>query len=95
MAFTVEKSPAEIIDFTLNWANDMVQNFSGDTLATSNWACDQAGLSIVGNGLSISNSLTSVKIAGGSDLITYLLTNTVTTVGGRTLTDTVTVICQQ
>ena len=95
MAFTIVKSPLAMADYSLNWANNLLQNYGGDTLATSNWTVDQAGLIIVSANINISTGTTTVKVSGGTDLTTYILTNVVTTVGGRTLTDTVTVICQQ
>ena len=94
MAFTVVKAPSAIQDFSISWANELTQNYGGDTLATSNWSVDITGLTIISNSLSTTNGTTTVKISGGTDLITYLLTNTVTTASGRTLTDTITVICQ-
>jgi hypothetical protein len=76
------KTPAEIKDFTINWATDL----GTDTISTSAWAVSPAGPSIASN--TNTSQAATVWISGGTLNAFYDVTNTITTAGGRTLSET-------
>lgn len=74
---TFTKDPAEVLDYSMDWAGWL----KGDTIATSTWTSD-AGITRVTDVNSSSSA--TVWVSGGTDGTTYNLTNTITTVGGAT-----------
>jgi hypothetical protein len=75
------KHPLEVLDYSLNWTNRL----AGDTVVTSTWG--------VPNTLTVERSVmtganTTVWLSGGtiSD-VPMVITNTITTSGGRTMTE--------
>ncbi len=77
MSRTHVKTPAEILDYGWDWSAWL----AGDTLASSVWTVD-AGLTVVSDGNDATTS--SVFVGGGVTGASYVLTNRVTTAGGRT-----------
>lgn len=71
-----QKDVSDIIDYEFGWTE-----IGNDTILTSTWASDD--LTVVSN--AISGYTTNVTVSGGSAGIVTNLTNTITTVGGRTL----------
>lgn len=79
------KDPDENADFALNWTLD-----TGDSIATSAWAFDvQAGL--VEGVKSFTASQSKIWLSGGTHGLTGVLTNTITTAGGREFQDSVSI----
>jgi hypothetical protein len=73
------KDEADTLDFSINWENFFAD---GDTLDTSTW--------IVPDGITMesdshSNTLSTIWLSGGTDGSSYVVTNEVTTSGGRTV----------
>ncbi len=80
------KDPTEVKDYDINWLPELGP---ADTVASSVWTI------IAGTGLTINSNiftttLTKVWLSGGTLGQTYLLSNTITSAGGRTETETAT-----
>jgi hypothetical protein len=74
------KDPDEVRDYVINW----VSRVGADPIITSVWAISNgAGLTILSNSYTVQT--TTVWLSAGTDGITYTLTNTITTQGGRVL----------
>ena len=74
------KDPAEVLDYSIDWT----ARLSGDTIATSNWILDYgAGVTLGAN--SNTSTSTTTFVSGGTLGMTALITNRITTAGGRTL----------
>lgn len=88
-----DKTPAELLDYTINWRDTSDATFdplfeSGETISTSTWSAE-SGITI-GTPVSTNTTTTStVWISGGTVRGNpYKVTNTVTTSAGRTYTRT-------
>lgn len=78
------KDPDAILDYDLDWSSWL----GDDTIATSTWLLDAGALTISSN--SKTDTATKVWLSGGELGKTYSLTNRITTAGGRTQDQTVT-----
>ena len=73
------KDPDAVKDYGWDWGT----NFLGsDTIAASNWFADDVAITITTD--SFDNTTTTVWLSGGTLGATYLITNRITTAGGRT-----------
>lgn len=70
------KDPADVADYQINWA----ELLGADTITTSLWAAT-GGLTV--NSHTSSSTTTTVWLSGGNAGL-QLVTNTITTSGGRT-----------
>ena len=77
---TFIKDPTATLDYNIDWTQPLVN--AGDQINTSAWAVD-AGLAVVSS--TYVGNVATAFIAGGIDGTSYSVTNTITTVGGRTL----------
>ncbi len=75
------KTAAEDKDYTVDWSQDL----GTDTIATSTWSVEPTGLSISAPAPSNTTTAATVWTSGGSPGANYLVTNTITTTGGREL----------
>lgn len=74
---TFEKDPDAVLDYTRDWSTYL----AGDTIATSTW--------VVPTGLTVNSSTNdtttaTIWLAGGTAFTSYIVTNRITTAGGRT-----------
>jgi len=73
----VLQDPSDNLDYTFDWTDWL----AGDTIATSSWTA-AAGLT---EGVNANTTTTAtVWLSGGTAGVSYVVTNTVTTAGGRT-----------
>ena len=73
------KTPPEIKDYSIDWSAVL----SSETIVSSTW--DAGGLDLMVNNPipTIANNLTTVWLSAGTCGNSYLVTNTITTTGGR------------
>jgi hypothetical protein len=96
MSSTLEtKDPADVKDYAIEWAE--VLTAETDTLSTSAWSTSEpTGLTVAtAPPPAISGTKTIVWVSGGIPNTKYVLTNTVTTAGGRTHERSITIPCLQ
>lgn len=77
------KDPNEVKDYGLDWSALL----GDDTITTSAWSVDDAGLTI--GTTSNTTTATTVWVSSGSPGVTYSLLNRIITAGGRTYDQTV------
>lgn len=77
------KGSAEVLDYTLNWANAL----GTDTIASSSWAISASDL--VQDSDSNTTSTATVRLSAGVANQTYTCTNTIVTAAGRTFVQAV------
>jgi len=70
------KDPAATLDYTIDWSLYL----GADTIQTSTWTVS-TGLTKVTD--TKTNTTTTVWLSGGAAGVDYLVTNRITTVGGR------------
>lgn len=70
------KDPNATLDYSINWEDWL----AGDTITASNWSAT-AGITIVNNFNTATS--TSVWLSGGTARDDYIITNAITTAGGR------------
>lgn len=76
------KDPDEVLDYVIEWKGRL----AGDTIASSTWTVPE-GLT---QGLtSVSGTKATIWLSGGTIDQTYDVQNRITTVGGRTMDQTV------
>ena len=75
------KDPNAVVDFTRDWSAWL----GTDTIATSTWVVP-TGLTIGTGGTAPTNTTTTatVWLSGGTAFGTYIVTNRISTTGGRT-----------
>ena len=78
------KSPEEVNDYDVVWSEALCD---GDTILTSIWSSSPAGITIEND--SHSPTITKVWLSGGVVGQNYAFVNTITTVQGRTLDQTI------
>ena len=80
------KDPNEVLDYILDWTS----RIEGDTIQTSSWSI-VTGSGLVINSDNVDNTFkkTVVWLSAGTEGITYLLLNRITTAGGRTMDQSV------
>jgi hypothetical protein len=84
--FAAVKDPDSVLDYKINWTIVMENNNPVDTISTSTW--DQDG-GVTLDSDSYTDTHATVWVSGGT-LGEYVnLTNTILTVGGRTLVRTI------
>lgn len=88
LKWTRGKDPLEVAFFGLNWEPDF-RELGGDTITGSSWEIVTAQTSppslTISSGALFSSQTTRVLLAGGVLGMTYVLKNTITTQGGQTL----------
>ena len=92
--FIVQKAPASVLDYVMDWAaqtsgaGESDWLVTGDTISTSTWVA-QNGIT-VGSGAngapapSKTNTTATVWLLGGMNDVDYLVTNRIVTAAGRT-----------
>lgn len=78
----LSKEPSEELDYTINWARDL----GDDTVAASTWAVSPG---LTKNGISNTETTTTIWLSGGQLSKTYIITNDVVTAGGRTYRESI------
>lgn len=76
-AMTVLKDPAAVLDYGINWATWL----NGDTISTSTWTVPTG---ITQASESETTTVATIWLSGGTAGEDYLVTNKITTNGGRT-----------
>jgi hypothetical protein len=79
--FTFEKDPVEILDYFFDWSD-----FLGplDTIATSTWAVSGTDAVLTVGSQTYNASLVTAWAASGTLGVSYDVSNTITTLQGRT-----------
>jgi hypothetical protein len=72
------KDPDETLDYPIDWADFL----GSDTISTSAWTA-AAGITVSSE--SSTNTTTTAFFSGGTAGISYLVTNRITTAGGRSV----------
>lgn len=90
----VDKTPSEIEDFQINWA---LRGLGTDTIASSSWTTNApTDLQIATSPAPSSTTTTATAfLTGGTAGNSYIVTNTVTTSGGRELQESFVCNCIQ
>lgn len=76
----VRQDPADVLDYAFDWSDWL----DLDAISTSTWASSPAGLTLAAP--SHAAGVARVWISGGTVGGTHLVSNTLTTAGGRTVT---------
>jgi hypothetical protein len=76
------KDPDEVLDYQISWASRLVD----DTIATSVWTVPDG---ITKNSDEFAPQSTTIWLKGGTAKVNYFIQNRITTVGGRTMDQTV------
>ena len=86
-----EKEGQEVIDYSIDYADDLAEIDPSDSITTSAWISVSGSLTI-DDGTLFSSSTTTVWVSGGgTNGKTHRLKNTVGTAGGRTFVRTLVV----
>jgi hypothetical protein len=88
MTLSIQQTPNELQDWTINWAT---RGLGADTITTSAWAVNSADVAL--SDAAETATTTTIWVTGGIPGNAYSITNTVETAGGRTLQETVTYVC--
>jgi len=83
------KDPDAILDYSNDWSSWLV---TGDTIASSQWL-PASGITIDND--SLTTTLTTVWLSGGTTGSRYSLTNRITTAQGRTDDRTIVIVVRQ
>lgn len=76
-----DHAPGAELDYGFDWAtNGWLEE--GDKIATSTWSVQPAGITLSRHQI-VQDAITSVFAAGGINARQYVLTNTISTIGGR------------
>jgi hypothetical protein len=78
-----DKDPDEVLDYEIDWTSRL----GSDTIATSTWTVP-TGLTSASN--SSTTTTATIWLSGGTTGTTYRVLNEITTAGGRTMDQTVT-----
>lgn len=78
----VEKTPLEVEDFEIDWSQ---RGLGTDTITASSWESSSPDLVIDSPASSFTNTTATVWLSAGIADTSYIVTNTITTAGGRTL----------
>jgi hypothetical protein len=84
----VKKDPDAVLDYGCDWSKWL----DGDTIATSTWT---VATGITKGADTFNATTTTVWLSGGTDGVSYAVTNRITTAGGRTDDRTFTVSVRQ
>lgn len=77
------KDPDEILDYTIDWPEDRIGT---DTISASTWIVP---VGITQNSASFTDTSTTIWLSGGTEGERYDLVNRITTSGGRTVEQTI------
>lgn len=92
MTYKVNKDPAEVLDYTIDYSPVLNAATPVDTIATSNWRIDGNAWDMVIANESNTTLIATVWLSGGTRLgARHKVVNTITTAGGRTYERTITV----
>lgn len=87
-----DHAPGADLDYGFDWAtNGWLE--AGDKIVTSSWSVQPAGITLSRQQIS-QDAITSVFAAGGINARQYVLTNTITTSGGRTDSRSIRLSCK-
>jgi hypothetical protein len=75
------KGPTDELPYRMDWGPFL--NPLGDAVLTSAW--DAGGLDAAGEAIEPGGQGTTLRLSGGTAGVTYTVSNTVTTTGGRTV----------
>lgn len=75
------KGPSDELLYRMDWGPFLTP--LGDTVLTSVW--DAGGLGAAGTSIEPDGLATALRLSGGTVAVTYTVSNTVTTMGGRTV----------
>ncbi len=98
MSFVVTKDPNAVLDYGLDWSEDLAD---GDTISASAWTVTSPAdptLVVGSTGLFVpshTSTTTTVWLSGGTAGVTYKVTNHVTTAESRQDDRTLTVKCKE
>lgn len=81
MADEFRKNPSDVLDYTWDWSQWLI---NGDTIASSSMAVTSTATDITLTSSTFSATYATVWVSGGTIPNYYTITNTITTVGGRT-----------
>lgn len=76
------KDPDEVLDYELDWT----ARLAGDTISTSVWLVPDE---LTPGAESVSGAVTKLWLSGGTIGGSFLVTNRITTAGGRTMDESV------
>lgn len=92
MSGVIEQLPTEVLDWTIDWTLRGLG--AGDTVNTSNWVVTSTDVTLSGGSINApTNTKTTIFVTGGQSGLIYYITNTIVTVGGRTMVETIPYIC--
>lgn len=77
----VYKNAEALLDYSVWWSDPKDDWLQGDTITTSSWTVDDAGLTLQSGAQA--NGLATIWLAGGTVGTTYTVTNHIVTAGGR------------
>ena len=80
------KDPNEVLDYQIDWGERLQ---TGETISTSTWTITGSDSVLVEDNNSISGENTVIWLSAGTLGVRYLLTNRITTSGGRTMDQSV------
>lgn len=87
------KDPNDVKDYKLDWGGSADKKAFGDTLTASAWTITPVGLTKDSD--TFNGTSTTIWLSGGSAGQTYVLTNHVTTAGGRQYDQSVKLKCKE
>ncbi len=79
MTITYPKTSSDVLDYKVDWSTWL----GTDTITSSSWTIPAPLVTVLSQ---YTTTSTTVFVTGGSDGITYLVSNTINTTGGRTVT---------
>jgi len=88
MSCSIQQTPTELLDWTINWAT---RGLGNDTIASSAWALSSTDSTLGSH--SQTTTTTTTWLTGGIPGNVYTITNTIVTSGGREMQETVSYIC--
>ena len=88
MTCSIQQTPSELLDWTINWAT---RGLSNDTIASSRWAA--SSLDVTLSAPSQTTTTTTTWLSGGVAGNVYTITNSIVTSGGREMQETINYIC--
>ena len=80
------KDPDEVLDYTIDWTDRLTD----ETIETSTWTITGEDDELTQDTDTIANPYTVIWLSSGTLGVKYSLTNRITTTGGRTMDQTVT-----
>ena len=86
MIFQTEKDPSDVVDYSIDWTDTLTETSPADTISSSTWTATK-GVTVGSS--SISGSITTVMVSGGTAWKYAELVNTIVTAGSRTHNETI------